>query len=130
MQDHPVARLIAAADDAINARDFDRLMDFYAEDAVLVVRPGLNACGKAQIRQAFAAISAHFNHSLQVSQDALHILHNGATALALARTRLRADTLDEACRDATYVFAQDQDGAWRCSIDNSYGHQLLENTPV
>ncbi|POA99439.1 DUF4440 domain-containing protein [Chromobacterium sinusclupearum] len=126
MQDHPVAQLIAAADVAINAQDFDRLMDFYADDAVLVIRPGLNACGKEQIRQAFIAIAAHFNHSLQVSQDAVHILHSCASALALAKTRLKADELDEITRDATYVFAQDTDGAWRCTIDNSYGHQLLE----
>ncbi|OHX13313.1 DUF4440 domain-containing protein [Chromobacterium sphagni] len=126
MHNHPIARLVAAADAAINAEDFDRLLDFYADDAVLVIRPGQNASGKAQIRQAFVAIAAYFNHSLQVTQDALHILQNGNTALVLAKTRIRSDQLGETCRDATYVFGLDANGDWRCTIDNSYGHRLLD----
>ena len=37
--------MIAAAADAINREDFEALMDFYTEDATLVVKPGLEARG-------------------------------------------------------------------------------------
>lgn len=52
-------KTIEAADRAINAEDFDALMDFYAEDATLVVKPGLNVTDKAHIRRAFVAIAEH-----------------------------------------------------------------------
>jgi ketosteroid isomerase-like protein len=61
---HPLKQVIEAADRAITAEDFDALMDFYADDATLVVKPGLNAVGKEQIRRAFDTIADYFNHSL------------------------------------------------------------------
>ena len=48
--DHPLKTLIEAADRAISAGDFDEVMRFYADDATLVVRPGLNVTGKPAIR--------------------------------------------------------------------------------
>ncbi|RCI70153.1 DUF4440 domain-containing protein, partial [Pseudomonas aeruginosa] len=52
MQHQTLQNLVGRADALINAGQFDALMDFYCDDATLVVKPGLNACGKAQIRQA------------------------------------------------------------------------------
>jgi len=63
MTSHPVAQVIEAADRAIAAEDFEALIDFYADDAVLVVKPGMYVTGKEQIRQAFVRIAEHFNHS-------------------------------------------------------------------
>ncbi len=40
MLDHDVLKPIKLADKAISAEDFDLLMDFYADDAASVVRPG------------------------------------------------------------------------------------------
>ncbi len=68
MTRHPVQLQIKKADSAINREDFDTLIDIYSDDAVLVVKPGVNAVGKMQIRKAFEAIAAHFNHSLDVKQ--------------------------------------------------------------
>ncbi len=65
MQHQTLQNLVGRADAPINAGQFDALMDFYCDDATLVVKPGLNACGKAQIRQAFDAIARHFEHSLR-----------------------------------------------------------------
>ncbi|TDV64559.1 transport factor 2 (NTF2)-like protein [Pseudomonas sp. LP_7_YM] len=59
---------IESADRAITAQDYDALMDFYAEDASLVVKPGLTVTGKANIRRAFVAIAEHFNNSIVVTQ--------------------------------------------------------------
>ena len=41
---------IAAADKAIKEERFDDLMEFYTDDAVLVVKPGLEARGKKAIK--------------------------------------------------------------------------------
>ncbi|BEQ13372.1 YybH family protein [Desulfoferula mesophila] len=125
MSPHPVEKLIAQADAAINREDFDSLMEFYAEDAVLVVQPGRNAVGKERIRQAFEAIAQYFGHGLEVRQAGLEVLATGDTALALAKTLVRAPGHPPAQRKATYVFKKDAAGDWRCVIDNSYGHDLL-----
>ena len=123
---HPIEHLIHTADTAINAEDFDTLIDIYADDAVLVIKPGMNAVGKAQIRKAFEAIAAHFEHSLDVKQAGMTVLETGDTALVLARTIVSAKNLPATERKATYVFKRDSNNQWVCTIDNSYGHDLLE----
>ncbi|MFR0690296.1 YybH family protein [Enterobacterales bacterium AE_CKDN230030158-1A_HGKHYDSX7] len=126
-EQHPLQALIQAADEAIGREDFDALIEFYSEDALLVVKPGLLARGKAQIRQAFVAIAEHFGHKLRVRQGRLDILETGDTALVVAQTLL--DTRHgKLSRRATYVFRREADGAWRCAVDNSYGTDLLEAT--
>ena len=125
MTRHPVEALIEQADAAINREDFDTLMAFYSEEAVLVVKPGLNVTGKPQIRKAFEAIAEHFGHSLAVEQAGMTLLEAGDTALVLARTVVSATTLPATTRNATYVFRRHPEAGWRCEIDNSYGHDLL-----
>lgn len=71
---HPIELLISKADIAINQEDFETLIDIYSDDAVLVVKPGMNAVGKEQIKKAFEAIAAHFEHSLDVKQAGMAIL--------------------------------------------------------
>ncbi|WP_236200059.1 YybH family protein [Pseudomonas pseudonitroreducens] len=126
-EQHPLQALILAADEAIGREDFDALIDFYTDDALLVVKPGLLARGKEQIRQAFVAITEYFGHKLRVRQGRLEILEAGDTALVVAQTLL--DTSHgKLSRRATYVFRREADGAWRCAVDNSYGTDLLEAT--
>ena len=122
---HPVEAIIATADAAIANEDFDALMDIYREDALLVIRPGVNVTGKAQIRRAFEAIAAHFNHSVRVGQAGIMVLETSDTALVLAKTVVSASNRPDITRNATYVFRKDSTGGWRCAIDNSYGHELL-----
>lgn len=125
MAGHPVEELIAKADKAINQEDFDALMEIYANDAVLVVQPGMNARGKDQIKKAFQAIAQHFGHSLEVRQAGLEVLASGGAALVLAKTLVSAQGHPTVERKATYVFSKDAAGSWLCEIDNSYGHDLL-----
>ena len=125
MTQHPIETLIEQADKAIVAEDFDALMDIYSDDAILVVKPGMNATGKAQIRKAFEAIAAYFEHSLKVEQAGMHILEAGDTALVMAYTIVSASNMAATKRSATYVFKKTADGGWLCQIDNSYGHELL-----
>jgi uncharacterized protein (TIGR02246 family) len=130
MTDHPIKTLIEAADRSITAKDFDSLMDFYTDDATLVVKAGLHARGKVAIRKAFEAISAYFGGKLEVRQGKMEIVEGGDVALVLMETVL--DTVDEAgsrlstTRRATYVFRKTPTGRWLCAVDNSYGTDLLD----
>jgi len=126
MQNHPIALLIEKADRAINQEDFDTVVDLYADDAVLVIKPGTHAVGKAQIRAAMEAIAAHFDRSLDVRQDGMVILEAGNTALVLAKTLVSATNFPVVERKATYVFRKDANDRWLCAIDNSYGHEVLD----
>jgi len=129
MQSHPLKALIEAADHAITAEDFDSLMDFYAEDATLVIKPGLNAHGKEQIHRAFVAIAEHFNHSIVVKQGQMQVVEGAGTALVIMETLLetvdREGVASTISRRATYVFRLEPSGDWLCVIDNSYGTDLL-----
>ena len=126
MKQHPIELLINKADTAINQEDFNTLTDIYADDAVLVIQPGMNAVGKEQIRKAFEGIASHFEHTLDVRQTGMNILETGDTALVLAKTLVSAKGHPLQERKATYVFRKDANGVWFCVIDNSYGHDLLD----
>ena len=131
MSSHPLRQVIEAADKAISAEDFETLMDFYADDATLVVKPGLNATGKEAIRRAFVAISEYFRHSLIVRQGDMVVLEGGDdTALVIMETNIEFAAEDGArasiARQATYVFRKNAAGQWLCVIDNSYGTSLLQ----
>jgi uncharacterized protein (TIGR02246 family) len=127
---HPLQSLIQSADRAITAEDFDALMDFYTDDAVLVVKPGLNVAGKAAIRAAFVRIAEFVGHSLQVGQGRMEVLESEDTALVIMESTLDYRGPDgvpvHAARRATYVFRRGEDGSWLCAIDNSYGTALLD----
>ena len=131
MSDHPIRGLIAAADRAITAEDFDTLMGFYADDAVLVVAPGRLARGKAEIRKAFVAIAAHFGNSIKVTQGRMEVVEAGDTALVIMETLLETagkdDAVSEETRRATYVYRRIGTG-WLCAIDNSYGTGILDES--
>jgi len=130
MSRHDLQHVVEAADKAIMAEDFDSLMEFYDEQATLVIRPGLNASGKDQIRKAFVAIANHFNHSLRISQDRMVVIEGSDMALVLAEAVLDAAGPDgvpiSLVRRATYVFRKNAEGKWLCTIDNSYGTDLLD----
>lgn len=130
MSFHSLKSAIQAADHAISMRDFDRLMDFYADDATLVVKPGMVVTGKDKIKKAFGAIADHFGQKLTVRQGKMEIVEGGDTALVVMKTFL--DTVDEngwdltIVRRASYVFRRSGQGQWLCVVDNSYGTDLLD----
>lgn len=125
MKRHPVELQIEKADRAIVAEDFDTLLQIYTDDAVLVVKPGMNAIGKPAIRTAFETIATYFKNGLTVAQNGIEVLESDDTALVLANTVLSAPNLPQTERKATYVFKRSPDGTWLCSIDNSYGHDVI-----
>lgn len=125
-----IRRAINACDNAISKEDFESLMDFYAEDAALVVKPGLIVKGKDNIRKAFIAIAEHFHHKLVVTQGEMHIIEGAGNALVIMETLLDIPATDgttsQIKRRATYVFRHEVDGQWLCTVDNSYGTDLLD----
>jgi uncharacterized protein (TIGR02246 family) len=128
MMEHEIKELIKKCDLAIKNEDFDTLMNYYTDDAVLVVKPGMIAKGKDEIKKAFIAIAKYFNNSIVPTQGEMMILEAGDTALVLSHTFLEADKEDSEYsmdRKATYVFKKNSQGNWLCAIDNSYGTELV-----
>lgn len=123
-----IKNLIAQADKAIKEERFDDLMRFYTDDAVLVVKPGLEVQGKEAIKSAFIKIAAYFKNSVVPTQGNMIMLEAGDTVLVLSQTLLDADNKDNSeysmDRRATYVY-RNINGQWLCAIDNSYGTALL-----
>ena len=125
--EHELKELIQKCDLAIKQEDFDTLMNYYTDDAILVVKPGMVARGKEEIKKAFIAIAKYFNNSIVPTQGEMIILETGDTALVISQAFLEANIKDSKCameRKATYVF-KDSHNAWLCAIDNSYGTDLL-----
>lgn len=129
MEKHELEYLIEQADAAWNREDLQAIMDSYAEDATLVIQPGLFARGKDQIRKAVEQIFRYFDHTLNVQQSDFTIIEGGDTALVLAKSTISAkqntDNPIHQERKATYVYKRNSDGIWRCTVDNSYGVELL-----
>ena len=124
-----IRQLISQADKAIQEERFDDLMNFYSEDAVLVVKPGLEVQGKENIKQAFIKIAAYFKNSIVPTQGKMMMIEAGDTVLVLSQTLLDADNKESSDysmeRRATYVYRK-VNGQWLCAIDNSYGTSLLD----
>ncbi len=124
-----IKKLISMADKAIKEERFDDLMQFYTDDAVLVVKPGLEVKGKEAIKQAFKKIALYFKNSVVPTQGKMIMLEAGDTVLVLSQTLLDADNKNESeysmDRRATYVY-RNVNGKWLCAIDNSYGTTLLD----
>ncbi|MDE6124903.1 MAG: SgcJ/EcaC family oxidoreductase [Eubacterium sp.] len=121
--------LIAQADKAIKEERFVDLMEFYTDDAVLVVKPGLEAKGKEAIKNAYIKIAEYFKNSVVPTQGNMLMLEAGDTVLVLSQTLLDAENKDTSAfsmdRRATYVY-RNVNGKWLCAIDNSYGTTLLD----
>ncbi len=130
--EHELKDLIKKCDLAIKNEDFDTLMNYYTDEAILVVKPGMSVKGKEQIKKAFIAIAKYFNNSIVPTQGEMIILEAGDTALVISQTLLTADVKDSAYsmdRRATYVFKKSADKQWLCAIDNSYGTDLIAKNP-
>lgn len=112
------------------AQDFEAVMEYYAEGATMVVRPGQNVTGKTQIQKALVAIADHFKRQMTIRQGDMKVIESGDTALVIMESIV--DTVDadganiSAVGRATHVFRKDTYGKWLCVIDNFYGTALLE----
>ena len=90
-----IQSLIQQADQAIREERFDDLMEFYTEDAVLVINGEKEAHGKKAIKEAFIQIAAYFQNSLVPTQGKMRMIEAGDTVLVLSQTLLDADNKAE-----------------------------------
>ena len=93
-----IKNLISEADRAIRDERFDDLMEFYTDDAVLVVRPGLEVKGKEAIKSAFIKIAAYFKNSVVPTQGKMYMIEAGDTVLVLSQTLLDAQNKETSVR--------------------------------
>lgn len=126
-----IQSLIQQTDQAIREEHFDDLMEFYTEDAVLVINGGKGGPWQCKaIKEAFIQIAAYFQNSLVPTQGKMRMIEAGDTVLVLSQTLLDADNKAESSysmeRRATYVYRR-IGGKWLCAIDNSYGTALLDD---
>lgn len=124
-----IENLIHQADLAIKEERFDDLLEFYTDDAILVVKPGMEVQGKENIKKAFIKIAEYFKNSIVPTQGKMIMIETGDTALVLSQTFLDATNKETSEysmeRRATYIFRK-IDNRWLCAIDNSYGTSLLD----
>ncbi|KSU20190.1 YybH family protein [Lactococcus lactis] len=126
-----IKTVIDTCDKLIHEEKFDELVNFYTEDATLVIKPGMNANGREQIKSAFIKIASYFDNSIKPVEGKMIYLVAGDTVLVLAQTFLEAnqtatDNSEFSMeRRATYVFRK-IDEKWLCAIDNSYGTSLVD----
>ncbi|KZK36746.1 Ketosteroid isomerase-like protein [Lactococcus cremoris] len=126
-----IKAVIDTCDRLIHEEKFDELVSFYTEDATLVIKPGMNAQGREQIKSAFIKIASYFDNSIKPIEGKMIYLVAGDTVLVLAQTFLEASKAATENsefsmeRRATYVFRK-IDEKWLCAIDNSYGTSLVD----
>jgi len=109
----------------IENEEFDKLMDVYTNDAIMILQPGIKIIqGKDALKAAFIKIAEYFDNSLKLRHGNIILLEAGDTLLVLDQTYVESDKINEE-RRATYVFRKIE-GEWLCAIDNSYGVALLD----
>jgi uncharacterized protein (TIGR02246 family) len=112
--------LHALVEAAFNARDVDRLVDLYDEEATLIVPPqGARARGKRAIREAIEATIAL---RPQARMDVLDKLETDCLALTQGRWTLTGTGEDgapvEMSGRGTMVSRRQPDGTWKIVLDH------------
>ena len=113
-------------DNAVNEKNMEAVLDFYEDDALLVMEPGRIARGKNELRNFFKVV---FEMNVKAKQIVTNVLETDDIALftsrwvAEGRTPEGNEFLNE--NIATSVFRRGTDDKWRLVIDNSFGPEVL-----
>lgn len=111
---------------AINSADLATAVECYEPDAVLVVRPGQLARGRASVREALAGFIAL---RATLTSEAQHVLEAADLALYLGRWSLRGTDPTGAPvavgGESADILRRQADGRWLIAIDDPWGAQLL-----
>jgi len=107
----------------IENEEFDKLMNVYTDDAIMVL-PRQIIQGKKALKEAYMRVAQYFDHTLKLRHGNMKILETEDTILVLDQTFVESDKINEE-RRATYVYRK-INGEWLCAIDNSYGTTLLD----
>ncbi len=127
MSKHTLEEMVLEMDEAFNRGDIEAVLDFYDDEAVVVLEPGRVVKGKAALRASFEAVLAFQGVARQIKT---HVIETGDTALFISHWNFSGKTRDGTSfsRDATAtsVFRRQTNGLWRCVIDNPYGPAVLD----
>jgi uncharacterized protein (TIGR02246 family) len=117
---------VKALDDALERGDLEAALNFYEDDAVLVVTPEQIARGKQEIREFFISL---LKLSPRVHQLKTHVIESGDIALFLSQWSFSGsdETGQPFSREAiaTCVLRKNASGNWRLVIDNALGPNVL-----
>jgi ketosteroid isomerase-like protein len=131
-EQHPVEIAVEGVDDAYNRGDLEAVLNFYEDNAVMVVDPsGALARGKVELRRAFEQIMAANGSAKQLKTRVIE-----ADGIALFISHWTYSGTDPSGKPfvwqltATTVFRNQGDGNWRALIDNSFGPAVLGQSPA
>jgi len=127
MPEHSLEETVEKLDEAFNRGDIEAVLEFYEDDAAVVVEPGRIVRGKDAIRAAFEFV---FTLNGTAKQLRMNVIESGDLALFLSKWTF-SGTLPDGTpftreSTATCVFRKNAAGNWRCVIDNSYGTAVLD----
>ncbi|HEY0428868.1 MAG TPA: nuclear transport factor 2 family protein [Pyrinomonadaceae bacterium] len=127
MSKYSLEETVEKLDEAFNRGDVEAVLEFYEDDAVVMIEPGRLARGKDEIRPAFEFIFGLQGTAKQIKTS---VIESGELALFLSKWTfsgtLPGGTSFTRESTATCVFRKSADGRWRCVIDNSYGVAVLD----
>lgn len=119
--------VVEQLDKAFNNKDIEAVLEFYEDDATLVMEPGKLASGKIALRNFFETV---FKYNGVAKQDKIKIIEADDIALFISKWHLRITDLDKKSITkefiATSVFRKNSQGKWRLLIDNSFGPAILD----
>jgi uncharacterized protein (TIGR02246 family) len=116
-------------DDALERGDFEAVLNFYEDDAVVVVEPNRLARGKKDLREFFTYL---FTLTPSARQIKTRVIESGDIALFISKWVFSGfdGNGQPFSREAiaACVFRKNADEKWRLVIDNSLGPAILETT--
>jgi len=120
--------IVKKLDEAFNRKDIAAVLEFYTDDAIVVVEPGKLASGKTELKKFFEFV---FKFDGIAQQDQIKVLEVSDIALFISKWHLTSkspdgNTLITKNFIATSVFRKDTNGKWRLVIDNSFGPDILD----
>jgi uncharacterized protein (TIGR02246 family) len=127
MSKHSLVEVVEKMDEAFNRGDIEAVLDFYEDNAIVVLEPGRFVQGKASLREAFERL---LGWQGVATQSKTEVIEADDIALFISKWNFSGKMPDgtPVSRDAiaTSVFRKQPDGKWRCIVDNSYGPAVLD----
>lgn len=118
---------VESLDEAFNRGDIEAVLDFYEEDAVMVVEPNRLATGKAEIRATYEWIFANIKGT--ATQEKTDVIETGDIALFTSKWNFTGTMLngDSVSREsyASVILRRQADDKWRIVVDNGWGYAVL-----
>ena len=120
---HSPEHAIEILDRAFNEGDLETVMDFYDDAAVVVPQPGIEARGKAAIRDVYGQM---LQPGMVARQLKVRVLEAGGIALFISHWSLSRSGEGEKPFISTTVLRQQDHGGWKVIIDNAQGPAILD----